>query len=279
MKKLTAIVASLLGLGCLKAFEMPALGVDTSVKFSTQNVVRGHRQGNGMFYPKTELVIPMFSGRSVRLGTCASLGLKANAIGLGLKGDVEGLGSRNEVNPYGEVTYEVGDMFTVGAGYVHHLYTNVPESLKAGMGKQSKEIYSDVKADVFLSPLIRASYDFDAKEIDVEGQVAYNLDLEQFGLDGVSVELGAVLGWDKANRPWAISKTWANKLKREGIGLSGYFYYGTSVDGIYDLNENTRVSAGVEIAGGIAKKDHWVKKSSNNKCVLVWFNTSIDCSF
>jgi hypothetical protein len=274
MKKLTAIVTSLLSLGCLKAFEMPALGVDTSVKFSTQHVVRGRRQGKGVFYPKSELVIPMFSSGSVRLGMCASLGLEGSVE----EGD-SGFYTRNEVNPYGEVAYEVANMFTVGAGYVHHFYTNVPKFLKANMGEQSKEIYSSVKVDVFLSPLMCASYDFDAEEINVEGHVAYNLDLEQFGLGGGSVELGAALGWDKANRPWATSKTWAKEIKRDGEDFSGYFYYGITVDGIYNFNENARVSAGVEIAGGIAKKNHWIKKFNNNKNALVWFNTSIDCSF
>ncbi|MDR0595186.1 MAG: hypothetical protein LBF94_00595 [Puniceicoccales bacterium] len=235
-------------------------------------MVRGRRQGKEIFYPKTEFAIPVLNDGCVRLGMCAALGLEGNAGGLGLC-------TRNEVNPYGEVTYEIGDMFTVGAGYIHHFYTNIPEVLKADIGKQSKEIYSDVKANVFLSPLMRVSYDFDAEEINVEGHVAYNLDLEQFGLDSVSVELGAVLGWDKASRPWATSKTWVEGIKRDGTDLNGYFYYGTTVDGIYNFNENARVSAGVEIAGGIAKKNHWVKKSNNNKNVLVWFNTSIDCSF
>ena len=68
MKKLTVIVASLLSLSCLRAFEMPALGVDATVKFSTQHVVRGRRQGKEIFYPKAEFAIPVLNDGCVRLG-------------------------------------------------------------------------------------------------------------------------------------------------------------------------------------------------------------------
>jgi hypothetical protein len=135
-------------------------------------------------------------------------------------------------------------------------------------------------ADVLLSPSMYFFYDFGSREAAIEGRVAYTYDLAQFGVNGVALELGAKLGYDKASRPFACKK-----YDRDTMGKKGYFYYGANADLVYSFNEHTKARAGLEIAGNSAKKNAWVNNWATDVAgvgahkSLVWFNASVDCSF
>lgn len=281
MKKLAMIATGVLSLGYLGAFEMQTLGLDTSVKYSNENEVRGRKQGSHVFVPKAEVNMPVFEKGKIYAGTWAILGTDA-------KKDMAGLSeTRNEVNPYIGVSYDITDVFTLDLGYIHHFYTNTPKYLldessfyvPSALKRDTNEIYFGVMADVLLSPSLYFFYDFDAEEIAIEGRVAYTFDLAQFGVNGVVLDLGAKLGYDKADKPFACKKYY-----KELSGDKDYVYYGVNADLVYTFNEHAKARAGVEFAGNNAKKNSWVNSGSKLTQEgahknLVWFNASVDCSF
>jgi opacity protein-like surface antigen len=304
MKKIAAIATGLLSLGYLGAFEMPVLSLDTSTKFETEHVVRGRLEGRKVFSPRVNVSTPVFTKGKAYLGAYSAIGADGD------KGFETVQTTRNSVDPYIGLSYEVTDMFTLDAGYINHIYPNlsrqVPRLFKKGSKtpginggealatdeshavpfahkRNTSEIYFGVLADVLLAPSAYFFYDLGSREAAIEGNVSYTYDLAQFGVNGVSVELGAKLGYDKASRPFAC-KTY----DRATMGKKGYFYYGVNADLVYGFNEHTKARAGIEIAGNSAKKAAWVNrwakelaagKEAGSHKSLVWFNASVDCSF
>jgi hypothetical protein len=283
MKKIAAIATGLLSLGYLGAFEMPALNLDTSIKFKTEHVVRGRLEGRKVFSPKVNVSTPLFTKGKAYLGAYSAIGTDSDKV----FGFVPA--TRNSVDPYIGLSYDVTDTFTLDAGYINHIYTNLPTQAVTDDGskvpfyykRNTSEVYFGVMADVLLAPSVYFFYDFGSKEVAIEGNVAYTYDLAQFGVNGVSIELGAKLGYDKASRPFACKI-----YDRATMGKKEYFYYGASADLVYSFNESAKARAGVEIAGNSAKKAAWTNawwKSLDGDTgahkSLVWFNASVDCSF
>ncbi len=256
MKKLAMIATGLLSLGYLGAFEIPTLGVDTEVKFSSEYAKRGRKEGCHVFVPKVEVNMPMFEKGKVYAGTSAALGLER--------------GTRNDVAPYLGASYDITDMFSVDAGYVHHFYTSWNLD---GFKRDSNEIYVGIMADVLLSPSVYFYYDFDAEEVAIEGRVAYSFDFAQFGVKGVSLDLGAKLGYDSADKPFGIHD------KSERTGSKDYIYYGLNADLVYNFNEHAKARAGIAYEGNGATDKSWTNSLFGEHTNLVWFNASVDCSF
>ncbi|MDR0679704.1 MAG: hypothetical protein LBF42_01555 [Puniceicoccales bacterium] len=300
MKKLAMVATGLLSLGYLGALEVPVLGLDTSIKFATRHIHRGRQQGEAVFAPKAEFGIPAFEGGKVYFGI-------DTVLGLGKKNDTSVPSTRNETDPYIGISYEVTDLVTLDAGYVHHFYTNTPDEsmlvgheiknkIEAANGnpdvnpgvyyykyptnakRHSNEIFLGATVDVILSPALYFSYDFDAKEVDIEGRVAYTYDLSQFGAAGAALELGGKIGYDRVGKPWL-----QNNVESDVLGKKGYFYGGLNADAIYSFNEHSKARAGVEFCGN-SSKANWLKGlntayNPKGRKAFVWFNASVDCSF
>ncbi|MDR1255880.1 MAG: hypothetical protein LBJ94_03090 [Puniceicoccales bacterium] len=288
MKKIVMAAATLLGISCLGAFEVPAFGLDTRVKLSTEHVVRGREQGHKVFAPRAEVNLSVLEKAKVYVGTYAFLGLDGD-----VHPNTKFPATRNEVNPYLGASYEITEIFTVDGGYIHHFFTNMPTVLDKPNGKEGEsfafepgvspfkrntsEIYVGLLGDVLLSPSLYLFYDFGCREIAIEGRVAYTYDLGQFGVGNVAVELGAKVGYDKAKRYFASNAS----VGSQG-GKKDYFYYGLNADLVYGLNEHAKARAGVEFAGNNASKDTWVNSVAGGGSArknFVWFNASVDCSF
>ncbi|MDR0741840.1 MAG: hypothetical protein LBE98_00025 [Puniceicoccales bacterium] len=295
MKKLAMVAAGLLSLGCLGAFEVPALSLDTSIKFATRHIYHGRQQGYEVFAPKVELGVPAFEGGKIYFGVDAVLGLgkKNENVDSAVSSTVGVPSTRNETDPYIGISYEVTDLLTLDAGYVHHFYTNTPdkyltvlegESLAAAeknltnAKRHSNEIFLGAAVDVILSPTLHLSYDFEAKEVDIEGRVTYAYDLSQFGASGAALELGGKIGYDRTGKPWL-----EKEADSHSQGKKGYFYGGLNADAIYNFNEHSRARAGVEFCGN-SSKANWLSGLVNSynlkgRKTFVWFNASVDCSF
>jgi hypothetical protein len=293
MKKIAVVAAGVLSLGYLGAFDLPALDVNTSVKFSSEHAVRGRKQGAKVFAPKAEVGYQAFEKGRVYVGTWAAVGLDGRRFSEFDGSDKSVTLSLpvtcNEVDPYFGMSYDVTDMFTVDVGYIHHIYANLPKMTRSyvagasvlgefkapsGLKRDRKEIYLGVLADVLLSPSAYFFYDFDSREAVIEGRIAYTYDLSQFGVNGVAIDLGAKLGFDKTSKPFGLPLL-------KGDGKKSSVYYGVNADLIYSFNENAKVRAGVEFAGNGAKKTAWQNNfpfAGKHKS-LVWFNASVDCSF
>jgi hypothetical protein len=184
------------------------------------------------------------------------------------------------ISPYVGIVYEINDTFSAEAGYTHHFYTFAPsseaareieedEDVNLGMKKGSNEIYVGVTADVLLSPSLYCFYDFDYRELAIEGKVNYYFDLSNEVLSGLGLDLNAKIGHDRISRPYGIAN-FPNDQKQ-------YFYYGAGLDLVCNLNEHTKAKIGGAFEGNSAKKDAWL--NANRKKNSVWLNASIDCSF
>lgn len=278
MKKLAVIATGLLSLGCLGAFEVPALGLDTSIKFATRHIHRGRQQGEVIFAPKAEFGVSAFEGGKVYFGI-------DTVLGLGKKNDTSVPSTRNEANPYIGISYEVTDLLTLDAGYVHHFYTNTPDSywidarqISTNAKRHSNEIFLSTVVDVILSPTLHLLYDFEGKEVNIEGRVTYAYDLSQFGASGAALELGGKVGYDRTGKPWL-----QKGIDPNDQGSKGYFYGGLNADAIYNFNEHSKARAGVEFCGN-SSKANWLKGlltayNPKGRKTFVWFNASVDCSF
>ncbi|MDR1255330.1 MAG: hypothetical protein LBJ94_00140 [Puniceicoccales bacterium] len=279
MKKVAIVAITLLSLGCLGAFEVPALNLDANVKFSTQHVKRGFDQGKKVFAPAIRVSLPVLEKGKVYAGAGAIIGIESE------RNEVLIPTLRNEVNPYVGASYDITEIFTVDAGYIHHFYTNMPKeilstpqpggNIPSPFKRNTSEMYVGVLADVLLSPSLYFFYDFGSKEVNIEGCVNYTYDLGQFGVSGLALELGAKLGYDRAKRPFACNKATVESIFS---GRKGYFYYGLASDAVYSFTEHAKGRVGVELAGNHAKREanSWAGTGAKHS---LWFNASVDCSF
>ena len=273
MKKLSIAAIGLLSVASLSADDaanklawVSELSLDTQLKFQTEHATRGRIDSRKVFAPSAELGYSAFENGRIYLGFDSAVAAKGN-------GREDSFG--NFVSPYIGITYDITEMFSLDAGYVHNFWTGRP----AGFPKRNtNEIYVGVMADVVASPALYGYYDFDRREIAIEGSASYFLDLSDY-YTGLGLDFGAKVGFDRAKKPYGQA------YNRDEMGKKRYFYYGLSADVVYSMNDNAKVKVGVEFAGNSAKKNAWPNFGFANGATGkghkagVWCNASIDCSF
>ncbi|MDR1413349.1 MAG: hypothetical protein LBI56_00185 [Puniceicoccales bacterium] len=316
MKKLSIILAGLLGVACLGAAgEAPSWQSDIStaatVKFESKHLRRGQAQMKETFVADICLGYKGFSDIELYVGVDGAFNLHRQKINLADMGRavtvmyhaIEGTAipginppaiptmaqgvaaiykvsdnfdpMHNHISPYLGITYDINDTFGVEAGYTHHSYTNVNSLLSdvLGVKKGSNEVYVGVYADVLLSPSLYCFYNFDYKEVALEGKANYYFDLSEQVLSGLGIDLGAKLGYDRTSKPYGSSIFERGDHK-------GYCYYGANVDLVCALNEHAKAKIGAAVEGNSAKKDAVINIFSiNDKKTQIWFNASVDCAF
>jgi opacity protein-like surface antigen len=266
MKKLFGIAVGVLSAVSLWAAEgMDSdFSLDTGVQFQTEYVYRGHNELHKTFTPKIKVGYQVNDETNVYSGIGSAL-------------SIDRVNSLSQVSPYLGVSYAVTDQYMVDAGFKYHFYTSM---LKEVAKRNSSEIYGGVIADILLEPSLYCFYDFDRREFAIEGRAGYFFDLSDT-FSGLGLHLGAKLGFDQANKPYAL------KLKEEdveGFGKKRYCYYGINADLLYELNSNAKAKIGIAYEGNSAKKDSWVNGCIDHESFpghknSFWFNASVDCSF
>lgn len=264
MKKLSIIATGLLSLGCLCADDNAAvktmewqskLSGNIGMKFETEHVNKGRKEIHGpAFVPSAEVSYQLFDAARAYVGTEASLRMKENGV--------------NDVAPYIGCMYDINDMFTLDAGYTHHFYDGLPDGCKRG----TNEIYLGLLADVMFSPSLYCEYDFDREETNVVAAAGYSFDLSQYAIGGLSVDLGAKIGYDRASKPFGT-----NKYDKNIHGDKDYAYYGVNADLVYSITDSAKARAGVAYEGNSAKKKAWANTLGHKN--MIWFNASVDCAF
>ncbi|MDE6576198.1 MAG: hypothetical protein K2L24_02250 [Opitutales bacterium] len=304
MKKLLAIAGGLLvGGGAYAEFEMPALSINSSIKFETADVSEGTRSMDQNFKPSVEVGLPLFGKSDLYVGVDSTLATNRKK------------GQSNEVSPYIGFSYDITDMFTLDLGYQFSRKTSVKddnrderevqvevegpnltdESKKDLESKQPKanfhKIYVGVMADVLMRPSVYFEYDTTQKKVNIEGAVGYNLDLVNFGAGGLGIDLGAKVGFSHAKNPDGIKRNVFDKWTKEQRDQKAkgkafewldckknWFYAGANADLVYSLNENAKARAGVAFTFNNAKKDDY-KNSMNRSKHNVWFSSAMEFSF
>ncbi|MDR3274111.1 MAG: hypothetical protein LBS87_02140 [Puniceicoccales bacterium] len=256
MKKLAAIATCLAALNCLRATEISALNLITDFKFSSEQSTRGRKKGDKVITSKAELWTPVFEKGKFYYGVIAVLGLDSEK-------------ASNEISPYIGMLYLATDKFTLDAGCSHTFNTNFQEECKRDhIKRDTTEIYCGISANVLLSPSLYVFYDLDAEDLDFESFISHTIDLA----NNFALELGAKLGYRRANKPGACEKY------DEAMGSKDYFYGGTTADLVYGLNEYSKLRVGAEFACNSAKRDAWANANGGHKSLL-WFNASANFSF
>lgn len=301
MKKVLAITSGLMAVNMLAAeggFKLPEFNIDSKIEYNTKWVSDGAVVANHHFKPSVEIGLPVFDKANVYVGMDAYLKTKAE-------------GNNNRIDPYIGAKYDITDIFSIDLGYRAKINATKAKSKRVvGIGlNQNKdevddtnlyhakrfynEIYVGLMADVLLNPSIYATYDFNQKKINLEGSVRYNLDLSDFVVNGLAVDLSAKLGYCNVKKPLGIKRsaeglwsqyrhaedqkysdaTWkdvSTELGRDGMdvenehttwgdfyGKKGFMYGQINADLVYSLNENAKVRAGVGFAFNTAKNSKY----------------------
>lgn len=309
MKKLLAIAGGLLAAsGAYAGFEMPALSINSNIKFETADVSEGLRSMDQNFKSTVEVGLPLFGKSDLYVGVDTTLATNRKK------------GQSNEVEPYVGFSYDITDMFTLDLGYQFSRKTSVKgdnreeiakaENVLANGGeitdeikKQAREslhlpkanfhkIYVGVMADIMMKPSIYFEYDTTQKKANIEGAVDYMFDLVNFGAGGLGVDVGAKIGFSHCKDPDGIKRgEWDNRIKAaKAIKAANpdykgwidckksWFYAGANADLVYSLNENAKARAGVAFTFNNAKKDDY-KNSMNRSKHNVWFSSAMEFSF
>ncbi|UPA28251.1 MAG: hypothetical protein LW808_003020 [Verrucomicrobiota bacterium] len=307
MKKLLAIAGGLLiGSGAYAEFEMPALSINSSIKFETADVSEGTRSMDQNFKPSVEVGLPLFGKSDLYVGVDSTLATNRKK------------GQSNEVSPYIGFSYDITDMFTLDLGYQFSRKTSVKddnrgekEKFEADAKKDGvvitdqmrkkldgelpkanfHKIYVGVMADVLMRPSVYFEYDTTQKKANIEGAVGYTLDLVNFGAGGLGIDLGAKVGFSHAKDVDGIKRgMWDSLIKGQAIEKEkgkkvewldckkNWFYAGANADLVYSLNENAKARAGVAFTFNNAKKDDY-KNSMNRSKHNVWFSSAMEFSF
>ncbi|MDR1434930.1 MAG: hypothetical protein LBI77_00805 [Puniceicoccales bacterium] len=318
MNKLLVITSSLLTVGGLWGSSeesastiLSDLNIDAKVEFNTARVSEGRRLADQHFFPSLEISAPVFDAGGLYFGLDSFLKLNSS------KGNV------NELAPYLGCFYDVTDILTVDFGYTLRRGLKSSSVKKVG-GKAFKlvkeetdddknintiskkrtyhEIYLGLMIDAPVNPQLYFTYDFTQKKANLEGRISHTFDLGTFGANGFAINLGAKVGYSRANRPYGISRTTPvtfanlnseeNEKNNEGeeqelnfgdatnnlFEKKDWFYVGLNADLVYSLNDNTKARAGIAFSHNNAAKDSWIN-DVNSKKYSVWFSSAIELSF
>lgn len=310
MKKLLAIAGGLLAAsGAYAGFEMPALSINSNIKFETADVSEGLRSMDQNFKSTVEVGLPLFGKSDLYVGVDTTLATNRRK------------GQSNEVEPYVGFSYDITDMFTLDLGYQFSRKLSVKgdnneeiedEELRLANGgkvtdaikKQAREnlkdlpkanfhkIYVGVMADIMMKPSIYFEYDTTQKKANIEGAVDYMFDLVNFGAGGLGIDVGARVGFSHCKDPDGVKREEWNKMVKSNVAAKkadpdykgwidckkSWFYAGANADLVYSLNENAKARAGVAFTFNNAKKDDY-KNSMNRSKHNVWFSSAMEFSF
>ncbi|MDR2778870.1 MAG: hypothetical protein LBB16_01105 [Puniceicoccales bacterium] len=272
MKKMLSIIIIIFGITSLCADEEVALSkhdfaVDTSVGFKSEHVFRGRKELCESMVTEAMLKYQTLDKIATYVGINSGLGMEKQAI-------------CNHVSPYVGILYDITDMFTLDAGYKYHFYTAMPKEydvsagikIPSGIKRHSNEVYAGIAADVLLKPSLYCFYDFERREVAIEGALGHNFDLSLLLFDGLGIDLEAKVGYDHADKPLGASE-------KVNIKKAYYCYYGFDADLVYEFNQHAKAKVGIGYEGNSANKNAWVNGHGGCNNNQVWVNASIDCSF
>jgi hypothetical protein len=280
MKKLLSTIACLLGAASLVADDAAScssgnLSCKVDMNYSSEYVYRGHRCGKKALLPRVEVGTTIFDDVKFYVGGDFAVGIERTP-----DEDFE-----YHVSPYAGVSYDVTDTVTLDGGYIHRFFVDFSTTtvlsngnkIPSGFIRDCNEIYVGVGANVILSPALYCFYNFEHRRLDIVGSIGYTYDLSPVSVNGLAVDLGLKVGYDRTAKPWGSKLL----LRPGGIAddqRNDYFYFSANADLVYSITENAKAKVGVECAANSAKRDiAWVNDNHTNK--FVWFNAAIDCSF
>lgn len=222
------------------------------------------------------------------------------------------------------IIYSVTDKIAFDVGYTHYCYTNVGKSVSVfgedlvcnqnetaiaaapdaenvltqnesatgadseleQLARNQNEIYIGVSADAITCQSLYVFYNFECREVAIEGKVSYTLDLGQFGLNKFLADFSCKAGFDRASRLMGANCVGANSHYDNNVWKNSkdYIYYSAVADLVYSLNEKANMRVGVEYVGNSAKNGSSVKRiaiscSGDGHKNMLFFRSSVDCAF
>lgn len=248
MKKVLAITSGLMAVNMLAAeggFQHPEFNVDAKIEYNTKGITDGAVVSNHQFVPSIEVGMPVMDKANVYVGMDAYLRTRAEGNGntvepyIGVTYDITDiftvdLGYRAKINATkakskrvvgvvakerdgidADVANPERDQLVAIEGNADDL-DNMSRYQKYNSKRVFNEFYVGLMADVLLNPSIYAKYDITQRKLNLEGTVRYTLDLGNFGVNGLAVDLGAKLGYCHNKKPLGISRSalgWWNLYK------------------------------------------------------------------
>tara|TARA_B100000965_G_scaffold406360_1_gene444890 strand:- start:6809 stop:7819 length:1011 start_codon:yes stop_codon:yes gene_type:complete len=257
--------------------------------FAVQPMVKlGYPVWEGELYGSTFFSLPVDEGP-------ASLGGPSVGGGANLDNAVFGASNRDRADFTFGYNMPVTDMFSIDFGYTYHWYI---QHNVWGVDR-SNEIYLGATANVMLDPTAYIYYDWDLEQFVFQADVSYSFNLTQytgdFGVGGLSLDLGAYVGWlfadaynsdrrpvNGAGNPFgATAGTKAPKWE------NGYTYGGLKADLVFALNDVAKASFGMHWAANNDGKDGlhqagsatFVPANQGNHESMLWWEAAVTFSF
>ncbi|MDR2628857.1 MAG: hypothetical protein LBC30_02620 [Puniceicoccales bacterium] len=269
MKKVFLIIAIMCGMDGLYAGNGPTLpkqdfAIDTSVGFKSEYFFRGRHDPHKVF-AKTKIEHQLFNEVTAYVGV--------NSV-LGITPEKDDPSSTDNISPCVGILFNVFDKVTLDAGYEYHLYTAIPliapDGKPLGMRRHSQEVHLGIILDTFMKLSLDSFYDFERREVAVEGMGVYSFKLP-FLFSGLSIDIWAKVGYDYTSNPLGITRVDIR------IPKGCYYYYAAGADLAYRFN-HARVKVGVSYEGNFAKEDFWINKYATTDGNIV-ISASVNCLF
>jgi hypothetical protein len=190
--------------------------------------------------------------------------------------------SATNLSPYAGFTFGAGELIKADVGYVAHIYTNLKNykpPATVDVKRNTNEIYGGVRLDVLCDPSIYAFYDIEREEFAFVGAGSYSWDLSPFGLNNVSLEAKATLGYDYAKRPYG-GKYFAVEAPSFNDDSKDYFYYCFEGAAAYRYNDNVTFKGRVSYSGNTASEGSWTNSIFGGKHKnCVWLGGAVEIGF
>lgn len=247
MKKVTLLaLAGIISAG-LSAQTVDELSVTTTFAYESEYVFRGVKLSQAAFQPAVDVAymgayFGIWTNQPIT-PTSSNVQYSEAAEEADLNGDGDQTDTvvlnvdspyQNEVDFYAGYAFPVTDMIELDVGVTVYYYPEFVEELD--QEEYTTEIYVGGSFDVGggFGASAYAYYDFDLEAFTFEGSGSYSLALT----DNLALDLGAYIGWVSPD---------------EG---DESFYYGTTADVGYTVNEAVSVSSGVRWAGNDADSEN-----------------------
>ena len=216
-------------------------GVKSDMQFETDRIVRGRRN-----------MVDAFTGQAKVYGYVTdNINFYGNIKGVGSLSHDDASHKNAKIEPSGGCVVEYGAL-KFDVGYIHHFRPGLAAG-DVSYKRNSSEVYAGFIAHYGVTSSIYGRYDFDTREMNLEGNVNYGIDLSKYLLPGISLDLGGKVGFDQWNR-YAVTQGYSK----------GYFYYGANLDLVYKIKNGINAYIGAEFVGNTASKGHWSNKFHQN---------------
>ncbi|MDR1366426.1 MAG: hypothetical protein LBJ13_00760 [Puniceicoccales bacterium] len=326
MKNLLIVVGGILVSGYVcGGFQMPTLSVDSKIEFNTASISRGRYSMGKNVVPNLIVGIPVSDSSKLSLGVEGTF--KTDSAAPGGNDVLFLIEFRHDLTDLFAITFGYSYDYGVEKNCSVPSVNNRAFALVNGDGNfildsngndagghddatflakdedavrksvQAKRFYHEVSvglsANVLLHPGVYCKYDFTQGRVNLGSRIGHTINLHGLEASGLSIRLGAELGYVHVKKPNGIAGTTPvifETLGADGAhngvedyisnlyGRENWTYVGSNADLVYFFNEHAKARVGAAVICNSAANNSWVN-ANNGKKHKVWFSSAVEFAF